>query len=386
MPEPDGAPPGRDDRSQRQRSDRASHPGKSRGGGAQGHGASGRDAPLYGALDLGTNNCRLLIARPAREGFRVVDSFSRIVRLGEGLSHTGRLDDAAMDRAYDALASCAERVVRKGLDSARLTAVATQACRQAENGAAFIERVRAGTGLRLRIIDPAEEARLSVEGCLNLFDPRAEAVLVIDVGGGSTELSWLRKQGREMKTVAWMSAPLGVVTLAERHPEPDQVAGAAAEAWYESMVGDMGAAIAAGGIVDADMRDLFGRGRGHMVGTSGAITSLAGIHLNLHRYQRDRIDGLWMTRGQCEAAADRLKALGPDGRAAEACIGPDRADLVLAGAAILEAVQRAWPCERVRVADRGLREGLLLQRMREDRKPRRRRRNGRGRQPAVAAE
>ena len=386
MPEPDGAPPGRDERSQRQRSDRASHPARTRGGGAQGHGASGRDAPLYGALDLGTNNCRLLIARPAREGFRVVDSFSRIVRLGEGLSHTGRLDEAAMDRAYDALASCAERVVRKGLDSARLTAVATQACRQAENGAAFIERVRAGTGLRLRIIDPAEEARLSVEGCLNLFDPRAEAVLVIDVGGGSTELSWLRKEGREMKTVAWMSAPLGVVTLAERHPEPDDVLGPAGEVWYETMVADMGAAIAAGGIVDADMRDLFGRGRGHMVGTSGAITSLAGIHLNLRRYQRDRIDGLWMSRAQCEAAADRLKALGPNGRAAEACIGPDRADLVLAGAAILEAVQRAWPCERVRVADRGLREGLLLQRMREDRKPRRRRRNGRGRQPAAITE
>ena len=378
MPEPDGAPPGRDDRSQRQRSDRASQTASARSEGAQGSAAAGRDAPLYGALDLGTNNCRLLIARPARDGFRVVDSFSRIVRLGEGLTHTGRLDDAAMDRAYDALSSCAERVMRKGLDSSRLTAVATQACRQAENGEAFIERVRKGTGLRLRIIDPAEEARLSVEGCLNLFDPRAEAVLVIDVGGGSTELSWLRKQGREMKTVAWMSAPLGVVTLAERHLEPEDVHGPDGEAWYEAMVADMGAAITAGGVVDAEMRALFESGRGHMVGTSGAITSLAGIHLNLRRYQRDRIDGLWMSRTQCEEAADRLKALGPLGRAAEACIGPDRADLVLAGAAILEAVQRAWPCERVRVADRGLREGLLLQRMREDRKPRRRRRNGRG--------
>ena len=384
MPEPDGAPPGRDDRSQRQRSDRALQPAQGRSEGAQGPGATGRDAPLYGALDLGTNNCRLLLARPARDGFRVVDSFSRIVRLGEGLTHSGRLDEAAMDRAYDALAACAERVMRKGLDSARLTAVATQACRQAENGEAFIERVRKGTGLRLRIIDPAEEARLSVEGCLNLFDPRAEAVLVIDVGGGSTELSWLRKQGREMNTVAWMSAPLGVVSLAERHLEPEDVHGPAGEAWYEAMVADMAAAISAGGVVDAEMRGVFESGRGHMVGTSGAITSLAGIHLNLRRYQRDRVDGLWMSRTQCEAAAERLKALGPLGRAAEACIGPDRADLVLAGAAILEAVQRAWPCERVRVADRGLREGLLLQRMREDRKPRRRRRNGRGQKRPTA--
>ena len=359
MPETHGAPARRDERSQ---------PSRSRD-------ASGRDAPLYGALDLGTNNCRLLIARPAREGFRVVDSFSRIVRLGEGLSRTGFLDPRAMDRAYDALALCAERIMRKGVESGRLAAVATQACRAAENGAEFVERVRKGTGLRLRIIDPAEEARLAVEGCLNLIDAKAEAVLIIDVGGGSTEMSWLKRDGADWTTTAWMSAPLGVVTLAERHPEPAD----AGEAWYEAMVADMGAAIAAGGVSDPAMLELFRQDRAHLVGTSGAITSLAGIHLNLPRYNRDRVDGLWMTRGDCEAAAERLKALGPDGRAKEACIGPDRADLVLAGAAILVAVQRAWPSNRVRVADRGLREGLLLQRMREDRKPkRRRRRRGRG--------
>lgn len=365
MPETHGAPRRRDERSQ---------PSRERD-------ASGRDAPLYGALDLGTNNCRLLIARPSRDGFRVVDSFSRIVRLGEGLSRTGRLDPRAMDRAYDALALCADRIVRKGVESVRLSAVATQACRAAENGAEFIDRVRKGTGLRLRIIDPAEEARLAVEGCLNLIDPKAEAVLIIDVGGGSTELSWLKREDADWKTTAWMSAPLGVVTLAERHPEPE----GAGEDWYEAMVGDMGAAIAAGGIEDAAMMELFLADRAHLVGTSGAITSLAGIHLNLPRYNRDRVDGLWMTRGDCEAAAERLKALGPDGRAKEACIGPDRADLVLAGAAILEAIQRAWPSERVRVADRGLREGLLLQQMREDKKPpkRRRRRRGRGRSPAA---
>ena len=360
MPETPGAPARRDARSQ---------PTKSRN-----PGTSGRDALLYGALDLGTNNCRLLIARPARDGFRVVDSFSRIVRLGEGLSRTGLLDDRAMDRAYDALALCAERVARKGLDAERLTAVATQACRAADNGEAFIERVRRGTGLKLRIIDPSEEASLSVAGCLNLFDPRAEAVLVIDVGGGSTELSWLMRSARGFESKGWMSAPLGVVTLAERHPEPE----GDTEAWYEAMVADVSEHLAIGGPNDERVRTLFESGRVHMVGTSGAITSLAGIHLGLRRYQRDLVDGLWMTRGDCEAAATRLKSLGPAGRAAESCIGPDRADLVLAGAAILEAVQRAWPCERVRVADRGLREGLLLQRMREDRqKPRRRRRRGR---------
>ena len=365
MPETHGAPRRRDERSQ---------PSRERD-------ASGRDAPLYGALDLGTNNCRLLIARPSRDGFGVVDSFGRIVRLGAGRSRKGRLDPRAMDRAYDALALCADRIVRKGVESVRLSAVATQACRAAENGAEFIDRVRKGTGLRLRIIDPAEEARLAVEGCLNLIDPKAEAVLIIDVGGGSTELSWLKREDADWKTTAWMSAPLGVVTLAERHPEPE----GAGEDWYEAMVNDMGAAIAAGGIEDPAMMELFLADRAHLVGTSGAITSLAGIHLNLPRYNRDRVDGLWMTRSECEAAAERLKALGPDGRAKEACIGPDRADLVLAGAAILEAIQRAWPSERVRVADRGLREGLLLQQMREDKKPpkRRRRRRGRGRGPTA---
>ena len=367
MPETDDAPR-RGDRSQPRPSD-----GQRAANGAAGDpGASGRDAPLYGALDLGTNNCRLLIAKPARDGFRVVDSFSRIVRLGEGLSRTGQLDDVAMDRAYEALALCGERVARKGVESSRLMAVATQACRQAANGPAFIERVRLGTGLKLRIIDPIEEARLAVRGCLNLFDHSAEAVLVVDVGGGSTELNWLLRRGDTFVLEGWMSAPVGVVTLAERHPEPS---GGLTD-WYEAMVTDMGTAIAEAP-VDPALRQLFVSGRAHMVGTSGAITSLAGIHLRLQRYQRNLVDGLWMTRGDCEAAAETLMRLGSAGRAAEPCIGPDRADLVVAGAAIMEAVQRAWPSERVRVADRGLREGLLLQQMREDRKPTRRRRRGR---------
>ncbi|MEG1451871.1 Ppx/GppA phosphatase family protein [Brevundimonas sp.] len=364
MPETKGAPSKRDSRSQ------SSRPRRS--------GDSNREAPLYGALDLGTNNCRLLIARPARDGFRVVDSFSRIVRLGEGLSRTGRLDDHAMERAYEALSLCAERIARRGLKAENLSAVATQACRAASNGPEFIERVRKGTGLNLRIIDPIEEARLSVAGCLNLIDPESEAVLVIDVGGGSTELSWMRRTDEGLETLAWMSAPLGVVTLAERHPEPQ----GSPHNWYEAMVADVGDAIAKGAPNDLLYHSLYQQGRAHMVGTSGAITSLAGIHLGLRRYQRDLVDGLWMTRTDCEAAANRLISLGPVGRAAENCIGPDRADLVLAGAAILEAVQRAWPCERVRVADRGLREGLLLTMMSEPnratRKRRRRRRRSRG--------
>ena len=352
----------------------------------------GRPPVCYGALDLGTNNCRLLIATPDGSpegdgsGFRVVEAFSRIVRLGENLSRTGRLDDAAMDRAVAALGVCADKLRRRR--AVRVEAVATQACRAAENGPAFVERVAAETGIGLRIIAPAEEARLSVAGCAALTDPSAPAALVVDVGGGSTELSWVdlertRAEGRS-HVAAWLSVPLGVVTLAERFPEPVP----ADDAWFRAMVEHVKAEVAKFEAADP-LRPHFTDGRAHLIGTSGAITSLAGLHLGLRRYERSRVDGLWLTQADCRAAADRLIALDRSGRAAEPCIGPDRADLVLAGAAILQAVQELWPCERVRVADRGLREGLLMSLMAERRASagnsrRRRRRSGGASSPGDA--
>lgn len=321
----------------------------------------------YAALDLGTNNCRLLIAQPAGRGFRIVEAFSRIVRLGDGLSRTGRLDPAAMERALGALSICADKVRRRR--AVRIRGVATQACRAAENGTAFIAEVERRTGLRLQVISPKEEARLSVEGCLNLLDAEAEAALVVDVGGGSTELSWVDLAGGALRQgappgrtplKAWLSAPIGVVSLAERFPEPLP----ATHAWFRAMVEHVKGELE--GFPQAEsLRAVFAKGRGQLVGTSGAITSLAGLHLGLKRYERSKVDGLWLSRPDCEAAADRLMRLGPEARAAEPCIGPDRADLVLAGAAILQAVQELWPCERVRVADRGLREGILLSLMAE---------------------
>ena len=332
-----------------------------------------REAPCFAALDLGTNNCRLLIASPAREGFRVVEAFSRIVRLGDGLSRTGRLDESAMDRAVSALSICAEKIQRRR--PLKVRAVATQACRIAENGPAFVTRVAEATGIRLSIISPREEAKLSVAGCRNLLDHSMDAALVVDVGGGSTELSWVRlRRNGALDLGAWLSIPVGVVTLAERYPEGE----APADVWFAAMVAHVRDQIEA--FPNAEpFRELFAQGRAHLIGTSGAITSLAGLHLGLPRYERSRVDGLWLTDTDCDAAAQRLIGLGPEGRAAEPCIGPDRADLVLAGAAILRAVQDAWPCKRVRVADRGLREGILLSMMAEngERPPRRRRRRSR---------
>jgi exopolyphosphatase/guanosine-5'-triphosphate,3'-diphosphate pyrophosphatase len=340
----------------------------------RGGGRSASEAACYAALDLGTNNCRLLIATPGGgTGFRVVEAFSRIVRLGEGLSQTGRLSEAAMERAMAALKISAEKVRRRRV--VRLRAIATQACRSAENGPQFIARVADETGLQLQVITPREEAQLSVAGCLNLLDRKAEAALVVDVGGGSTELSWVdlaaASEGRPPPIRAWLSIPIGVVTLAERFPEGE----AATEGWFRLMVESVKCELTAFRRADP-LRELFDADRAHLIGTSGAITSLAGMHLGLRRYDRSRVDGIWMSRLECEAAADKLLALTARERADQPCIGPDRADLVLAGAAILQAVQEVWPCSRVRVADRGLREGILLSLMSERGGRRRRRRRG----------
>lgn len=347
---------------------------------ARGREKSLGEPPCYAALDLGTNNCRLLIATPAQTGFRVVEAYSRIVRLGEGLTQSGKLSEAAMDRALAALKVSGEKVRRRRV--VRFRAIATQACRMAENGQAFVDRVADETGVRLQIISPQEEARLSVTGCINLLDDRHEAALVVDVGGGSTELSWVDlaawKPDAPPPVRAWLSVPIGVVTLAERFPEGE----VATESWFRQMVDHVKDQIAAFRRADP-MRPIFEGDRAHLVGTSGAITSLAGLHLDLPRYDRNRVDGIWMTRGDCEAAAGRLLALTAAERAAQPCIGPDRADLVLAGAAILQAVQEEWPCERVRVADRGLREGILLSLMAErgQRRRKRRRRSRGGKRP-----
>jgi exopolyphosphatase/guanosine-5'-triphosphate,3'-diphosphate pyrophosphatase len=339
------------------------------------------EPPCYAALDLGTNNCRLLIATPTGSGFRVVEAYSRIVRLGEGLSQSGRLSEAAMLRALAALKVSAEKVRRRRV--VRLRAIATQACRSAENGGQFVERVAEETGLKLQVISAREEAQLSVVGCLNLLDRDADAALVVDVGGGSTELSWVDltenfapsaarqiAPGR-LPIKAWLSVPIGVVTLAERFPEGET----ATESWFRSMVETVKAEIGAFRRADP-MRGVFDADRAHLIGTSGAITSLAGMHLGLRRYDRNQVDGIWMTRRECEAAATGLLALTVRQRADQPCIGPDRADLVLAGAAILQAVQELWPCSRVRVADRGLREGMLVALMSDRTGRRRRRRRG----------
>ncbi len=322
---------------------------------------SGRDRrtpPIFAAIDLGTNNCRLLVARWTANGFRVIDAFSRIVRLGEGLGESGCLGKAAMDRTIEALKVCAAKMRRRRVDRARL--VATDACRRAANRVEFFDRVEAETGLWLEMISSEEEARLALLGCAPLFSADKCRVLVFDIGGGSTEVmiadtNTVRGANGQNESDAsgWISLPFGVVGLSERHGE-----GPMTRESYGAMIDDVDRALApfcARNDIGASVR----RGELQMLGASGTVTTLTGIHLNLPRYDRAAVDGAFLEFDAIRQVSDRLRRMECAERAALPCIGVDRADLVVAGCAILEAMCRRWPVGRLRVADRGLREGIL---------------------------
>jgi exopolyphosphatase / guanosine-5'-triphosphate,3'-diphosphate pyrophosphatase len=323
-----------------------------------GSAVAGAVSGVYAALDLGTNNCRLLIACPSGDSFRVVDSFSRIIRLGEGISATGSISEAAIDRAIAALSICSDKIrYRK---ARRLRLIATEACRAADNADSFRQRVASETGIKLEVIDRETEATLAVIGCSPLLDPKGRGAILFDIGGGSTELVRIERDPAEQDATprikAWMSIPLGVVTLAEHFGGRDVTSES-----YARMVAEVAQYVAPFAAEHGtDLRDM------HMLGTSGTVTTLAGVFLNLVRYDRRRIDGIWMNDSDVTAVIQRLLGMTYQERANNNCISVERADLVLAGCAILDAIRNAFPLPRLRVADRGLREGMLVEMMRED--------------------
>ena len=306
----------------------------------------------YAAIDLGTNNCRLLIARPSDENFVVIDAFSRVVRLGEGLAQTGRLSDEAMDRALIALRVCSDKLRKRNVHLAR--SVATEACRRATNGAEFIERVRQETGIALDIISAQEEARLAVLGCHILLEDGIGPAVIFDIGGGSTELVLIEPGGPVPRIVDWHSVPWGVVSLSETFGlEPD---GAEARlARYEAMKARVVHSFAefAARIAPQQTPQL------RLLGTSGTVTTLASVHLDLPQYDRKMVDGLIVPGAAMREVASRLSGMSLEQRRRLSCIGNERAELVVAGCAILEAIMDIWPAPRLGVADRGIREGIL---------------------------
>ncbi len=313
----------------------------------------------YAAIDLGTNNCRLLIARPADENFVVIDAFSRVVRLGEGLAQTGQLSDAAMDRAVAALKVCADKLRRRNVRLAR--SVATEACRRAGNGEAFIERVRQETGILLDVISAQEEARLAVLGCHILLEDGIGPAVIFDIGGGSTELVLIEPGAPVPRILDWQSVPWGVVSLSETvGDEPgDEPARIARYARMRQLVHDSFAEFAER-IAPQRTPDL------RLLGTSGTVTTLASLHLDLPQYDRKAVDGLIMPTPAMRAITGRLSTLSPEERRKLPCIGNDRADLVVAGCAILDSILDIWPAPQLGVADRGIREGILRSLMSAD--------------------
>lgn len=317
------------------------------------------------------------MAKPSRRGFLVIDAFSRIIRLGEGVLRSGQLSEAAMSRTIQALKICSDKMRRRGVSRSRL--IATEACRIAANSGEFIERVRAETGLSIEIVSRETEAKLAVSGCASLIDRNCDMSLIFDIGGGSSELIWLDLKRLERPwrrsiydrlevqscIAAWTSLPIGVVSLAERHGGRDVTRES-----YEAMVLDVMTALA-----DFEAKYRFGsriaNGCAHFLGTSGTVTTIAGIHLALPAYERSRVDGCWLEARDVRNVSGSLMAMSYAERVAQPCIGQERADLVLAGCAILEALLRLWPCQRLRVADRGLREGILATLMAEDARKRR---------------
>jgi exopolyphosphatase/guanosine-5'-triphosphate,3'-diphosphate pyrophosphatase len=336
-------------------------------------------AELYAALDLGTNSCRMLIAQPKGSGFHVVDSFSKSVQLGAGLERTGRLSRASMARTVEALRICQQKLKRNKV--ARMRLVTTEACRRARNAAEFIRQVRRETGMVLEVIEPEEEARLAVISCAPLVSTKTEQLLVVDIGGGSTELVWIdissvpnRDRPRAImrlhagfhppespfpaaKVVDWISVPLGVATLRDQFSDvEDDAARFALMSWYfEENLTEFAP------YKDEQLREGF-----QIVGTSGTVTTVAASHLGLKRYDRTKVDGLRMTSDQIDRVIRRYLALGPQGRRRDPRIGEDRQALIMSGAAILQALLRCWPTDRLSVADRGLREGLLYAQMSAD--------------------
>src|SRR5207253_4225089 len=298
----------------------------------------------YGAIDLGTNNCRLLIARPTDGGFTVIDAFSRIVRLGEGLSQSGTLSDEAMDRAVAALGICADKLRRRNVSLSR--SVATEACRRADNGQHFADRVREETGIVLDIIPPQEEARLAVLGCHKLLEPGDGPAMIFDIGGGSTELVLVEQADGTPRIHSWWSAPWGVVSLTESEGKealegPDRLAA------YKRMRERARHAFSRFAEMLPEKKDGI-----RLLGTSGTVTTLASVHLALPSYDRRAVDGLHMPAQAMQDISTMIAGMDYAQRAALPCIGPERADLVVAGCAILEAILEIWPAEKLVVADR----------------------------------
>jgi exopolyphosphatase/guanosine-5'-triphosphate,3'-diphosphate pyrophosphatase len=326
---------------------------------------------VYAALDLGTNNCRLLIAGAAQDSspkeppknhpqLHVLDSFSRIVRLGEGVIDSGQLSDAAMERTLEALVQCQKKLGR--FPNWRGRFVATDACRRAANSKDFLLQVQQHTGLAIDIISTEEEAGLAFRGCASLLKKTPRHALMIDIGGGSTEFMWVEVTEGEHHHLPlvphhvhhWFSLPYGVMNLSEKFG-----GAGVTEIYFEEMVrylshqlheADTGQRIA----------QMAAKNELQLLSTSGTVTTLAAIFLGLQRYERARIDGITLGTDKIRQSIDAILQMRASERFYHPCIGSERSDYIITGCAIFEAICRVWAMKTITIADRGVREGIIL--------------------------
>lgn len=319
--------------------------------------------PNYAAIDLGTNSCRLVIATPTPTSFRIVETFSKITRLGEGIINNNELSKAAIKRTVGALKVCSG-VLAEYAPIVRSRFVATAACRRAVNCQQFLDLVKKETGLNIETISSKEESRLAVVGCIPLLSRNIKRVLVFDIGGGSTEISLARTTNTGNTFIeGFVSLPYGVVTISEAFPQQDMTSLA-----YDTII-ERTHKILADFEEKYKIREAIANQEIQVIGTSGTVTVLGAVHLNLPRYNRSAVDGISISRQDIERAINKIKRLGDEGRKKHPCIGAQKADLTMAGCAIIEALNSFWPISEITVADRGIREGILLDMMHSSKRP-----------------
>lgn len=313
-----------------------------------------QDQRNYAAIDLGTTSCRLVIATPTPTSFRIVETFSKVTRLGEGIIKENELTKTAVKRTIVALKVCAG-VLAEYAPIYRYRYVATAACRRALNCTQFLDAVKRETGLSIEIISSKEESRLAVVGCVPLLNRNIRRALVFDIGGGSTEISLARVTNSGNTFIeGFVSLPYGVVTISEAFPSADMTSLA-----YDTII-ERTHKILAEFEEKYNILEAIRNQEIQVIGTSGTVTVLGAVHLNLPRYNRSAVDGLSILRQDIERAINKIKRLGDDGRKKHPCIGAQKADMTMAGCAIIESLCSFWPISEITVADRGIREGILL--------------------------
>lgn len=305
------------------------------------------------ALDLGTNTCRLLIGKRTPQGVQVVDSFVRVIRLGDELATKGHISKEAIKRAVSALSICAKKI--KSYSVARGRYVATATCRMASNREEFLRTILTKAGLDLEVISTAEEARLSIMGCADLMDSSTRYAIAFDIGGGSTEVMWLELFPNKLpEIIEWISLPLGVVTVADRlrqHSSPEECLLNIRKFVAKEVKSFCDKAYIYPQLVKNNIQ---------LIGTRGTVTTLAALHKNLDRYDRLKVNGVLLTPDIIKRTVSNLYGMSVEKRLLHPCIGPLRSELVLGGVAIFEGIYDVFPINPVRVADRGVREGILL--------------------------